>query len=62
MANEEHLSRLKQGIDAWNHWRDAEPEAIPDLSEADLNQLKWRKFEQGITDWCRTRFCQLEWC
>jgi len=36
MANEEHLARLKQGVDVWNRWRDAHPEIEPDLSGVEL--------------------------
>jgi uncharacterized protein YjbI with pentapeptide repeats len=36
MANEEHLARLKQGVDAWNQWRKEYPILMPDLSGADL--------------------------
>ena len=36
MANEEHLTRLKHGIEAWNQWRDEYPEIRPDLTEAHL--------------------------
>ena len=36
MANEEHLARLKQGVAAWNAWRDTIE--IPDLREADLRR------------------------
>ena len=37
MANEEHLARLKQGVEAWNAWREANPSFFtPDLREADL--------------------------
>ena len=25
MANEEHLARLKQGVEAWNEWRSRNP-------------------------------------
>jgi hypothetical protein len=32
MANEEHLARLKHGVDAWNQWRAANPDIVPDLS------------------------------
>ena len=44
MANEEHLARLKQGVAAWNRWRD-EHRGIPlnihraDLSETDLSRM-----------------------
>jgi hypothetical protein len=36
MANEEHLNLLKQGVVAWNEWRQKNPELIPDLSMANL--------------------------
>jgi hypothetical protein len=38
MANEEHLIRLKQGVEAWNQWRAANPAIMPDLSEAPLSR------------------------
>jgi uncharacterized protein YjbI with pentapeptide repeats len=42
MANELHLSLLKQGVDAWNQWRqeqwDNSIPVFPDLSKADLPQ------------------------
>jgi hypothetical protein len=36
MANEEHLARLKQGVKAWNQWRDEHPKIRPDLGGAHL--------------------------
>ena len=36
MANEEHLARLKQGVAAWNEWRDKNPRIRPDLGEEDF--------------------------
>jgi hypothetical protein len=36
MANPEHLAILKQGVEAWNRWRAANPSLVPDLVEADL--------------------------
>lgn len=36
MANEEHLSILKQGVVTWKQWRIENPEATPDLRNADL--------------------------
>ncbi len=36
MANEQHLSILRQGVDAWNGWRRIE-HVDPDLSGADLS-------------------------
>lgn len=37
MANEEHVKILKQGVDAWNKWRQENPGILPDLSRADLS-------------------------
>ena len=36
MANKRHLARQKQGVAAWNQWRDENPKIWPDLREADL--------------------------
>jgi hypothetical protein len=38
MANDEHVTILKQGVDAWNKWRDENPNVRPDLSEAILSR------------------------
>jgi hypothetical protein len=37
MANEEHLARLKQGVEVWNAWRIANPRIQPNFYEADLS-------------------------
>jgi hypothetical protein len=36
VANKEHLARLKQGVEAWNQWRDENPDIRPDLTRANL--------------------------
>ncbi|MEE8584481.1 MAG: pentapeptide repeat-containing protein [Acidobacteriota bacterium] len=36
MANEEHLAKLKEGVDAWNEWRKTDPGVQIDLSHAEL--------------------------
>ena len=36
MANEEHLARLKEGIDNWNRWREAHRDIQPTLNGAHL--------------------------
>jgi uncharacterized protein YjbI with pentapeptide repeats len=36
MANDEHVAMLKKGVDAWNAWRDENPNIRPDLSEANI--------------------------
>lgn len=40
MANDEHLERLNEGVDAWNAWRKTYPEVRPDLSYAGLRGAK----------------------
>nr|WP_321514669.1 pentapeptide repeat-containing protein [uncultured Pseudodesulfovibrio sp.] len=40
MVNPEHLAILEQGVNAWNQWRDENPETIPDLMEAELRKAK----------------------
>ncbi len=37
MANPEHLDILKQEVETWNEWRQANPDTRPDLRRADLN-------------------------
>src|SRR5436305_973449 len=36
MANQEHLSKLKEGVEVWNEWRKEHPDIRPDLRDADL--------------------------
>ncbi|HKU74810.1 MAG TPA: pentapeptide repeat-containing protein [Pyrinomonadaceae bacterium] len=36
MANPEHLAILQQGVPAWNSWREAHGDVVPDLSRAPL--------------------------
>jgi hypothetical protein len=36
MSNDEHIALLKQGVAAWNAWRDANPQVGLDLTEANL--------------------------
>jgi len=38
MANQDHINRLKQGVEVWNRWRQEHQELQPDLSEADLSR------------------------
>jgi hypothetical protein len=37
MADPDHLKMLRQGVDAWNAWREENPDIIPDLSGSDLS-------------------------
>jgi len=43
MANPEHLKALKEGVEAWNAWREVNPETKPNLSGADLSGAHLRK-------------------
>jgi uncharacterized protein YjbI with pentapeptide repeats len=36
MANPEHLVKLKEGVEAWNKWREENPTVEIDLCEAPL--------------------------
>jgi uncharacterized protein YjbI with pentapeptide repeats len=38
MADPDHPNMLRQGSDAWNAWREGNPDITPDLSEADLSE------------------------
>jgi hypothetical protein len=45
MANQEHVDRLREGIEAWNRWREQYEDIRPDLNGADLNHghLDWNR-------------------
>jgi uncharacterized protein YjbI with pentapeptide repeats len=38
MANEKHLEMLREGVAAWNSWRNENPDLRPDLSSVDLSE------------------------
>jgi uncharacterized protein YjbI with pentapeptide repeats len=40
MANLEHVRILENGPEAWNRWREENPEILPDLSQIDLSGAK----------------------
>ena len=40
MANPLHVSLMRKGVAAWNHWRVQEPDIQPDLSGADLHGVR----------------------
>ena len=37
MANQDHLNKLNEGVDAWNQWRKDNPGITPDLTGANLS-------------------------
>lgn len=43
MVNEQHLNILEQGVNAWNDWREQNPQVWPDLTEANLSNKELRK-------------------
>ena len=64
MANELHLSIIKQGVEAWNKWRSENPEIEqPDLSWAELNDqnLMWANFKGCDLSWAKLNNCNLIW-
>jgi uncharacterized protein YjbI with pentapeptide repeats len=40
MANKEHLKLLRQGVKAWNRWREDNPGVQPDFFEANLSKAR----------------------
>lgn len=55
MANKDHATLLRQGVPAWNRWRDANPSERPDLSrtrlaETDLTGADLRGADLGGAD------------
>lgn len=43
MANEVHLAKLKEGVDAWNDWRSKNQRLRPDLSGARIKRANLRR-------------------
>lgn len=39
MAQQEHLDLIKQGVEAWNNWRNKHPRTVPDLRGAHLSRV-----------------------
>ena len=50
MANQEHLNMLKQGVKAWNQWRQEQQDVIPDLSGANLSGASLSKADLSHVD------------
>lgn len=43
MADEEHLSLIRQGVEVWNQWREDNPITYPQLSGANLREANLRE-------------------
>ncbi|AAM71814.1 MAG TPA: pentapeptide repeat-containing protein [Chlorobaculum sp.] len=50
MAEKKHLDRLKAGVASWNHWRKAQPEVRPDLSQADFSAADLKGIDLSEAD------------
>jgi uncharacterized protein YjbI with pentapeptide repeats len=50
MADEEQLKIIRKGVDAWNGWREKNPEVQPDLSEAPLSGANLREADLNGAD------------
>ncbi len=50
MPNQKHFEIVEQGVDAWNKWRDENPEIEPDLSDVDLSDKRLNNANFGETD------------
>jgi len=50
MPNAQHFEIVQQGVEAWNNWREENPEIEPDLSEFDLSNMKLNSANLNDTD------------
>ncbi|HET8840491.1 MAG TPA: toll/interleukin-1 receptor domain-containing protein [Ktedonobacteraceae bacterium] len=50
MANQEHVERLKEGVESWNRWRRENPEGQPDLSGAYLSYTDLNSTDLSFTN------------
>jgi hypothetical protein len=50
VANDEHLAILRQGVEAWNEWRERNGTQELDLSEADLRQADLSEAHLNMAD------------
>lgn len=59
MANKEHLNIIKQGVEAWNKWREDNPNVQPDFSDADIRGVNFNeaKLEGANFSNAKAGFC-----
>jgi uncharacterized protein YjbI with pentapeptide repeats len=50
MPNQTHLEMVNKGVEAWNKWREDNPEIEPDLSDVDFSNLKLNNANLSDTD------------
>jgi uncharacterized protein YjbI with pentapeptide repeats len=58
MANQKHLAKLREGVEAWNQWREENQDLEPDLREVSLRNVALQGANlrstqlQGSDFWC----------
>ena len=50
MADQQHLEKLRQGVEIWNLWRNEHPSEHPDLSRANLSEANLSRADLRGTD------------
>jgi len=60
MANPEHLAKLKEGVEAWNRWREKYPLLMPDLNGAILCGADLSRADLARTDLSDSDLSQAE--
>ena len=50
MANPDHIRILKQGVTAWNEWRQTHPDIVPDLREAKFGAFRMEGYDLSHCD------------
>jgi hypothetical protein len=62
MANPEHLAKLKEGVQAWNEWRNRNPEVAIDLTRADFRKASLTRANLAGADlhWANLAAADLE--
>jgi hypothetical protein len=60
MANDEQVAILKQGVDAWNAWREKNPDIVPDLSKADLSNARLNGAKLGFANLSGARLIETD--
>ncbi|ESA35950.1 pentapeptide repeat-containing protein [Leptolyngbya sp. Heron Island J] len=60
--SDEHLEILKQGVEAWNRWREENPDLKPEFSRVNLRgfDCKGANFENANFSYAELRGCRLE--